>query len=117
MDGLNTIGANNKVAGTGDVFRGSIIRVVSQHTWPFDHGRCIVTGDEITFRRWGSGWRHSRRDGPLRVRKYHAWPLVWQTVVWIDHSDRRRGFVPFRPKALLRSLEAHGWPVDLQPRR
>jgi len=59
----------------------------------------------------------SRSDGPLQVATDHGWPFAWRTVPWIEQSNRRRGFVPFRPKALLRSLEAHGWPVDPWLRR
>ena len=91
--------------------------MVSQYTWPFDHGRCCVTPEVVTFRRGWSTWEHTRSDPRLRVTRYDMSPFVWRTVFWIEHSDRRRGFVVFRSWALLRSLQAHGWPVDLWPRR
>lgn len=94
-------------------FSGSVVVHVTQHMWPFDRGRCSVSQTAVVCRRRRSQWQLSRSDGPVQVTKVRLFPFIVKTVVWIEPPNRL-GFSPFRSKALLRSLEEHGWPLQIR---
>jgi hypothetical protein len=96
-----------------DTFSGSVISHVSEHLWPFDRGRCVISASSILCDRHCAAYGRSRADAPVPVTRYRLFPFIVRTVVWFDIPERR-GFSPWTGRPLVASLERHGWPMAIR---
>lgn len=104
------IGAVSEV----DRFGGSAVCSAWESMWPFNRAKLTITDDWIDCER-ASGRRtvRTRSDAsgsPVTVARYRYVPFLIRTVVWIDPATRD-GFIPYRARAVRRSLESHRWDV------
>lgn len=100
-----------------DEFAGSAVCTAWQHLWPFDRAVLTIAHDWIDCER-PSGRRTFRRreDGAVvTLVPYRYVPFLVRSLIWID-QHQRDGFVPFRARAVRRSLAAHGWEVEPETR-
>lgn len=102
-----------------DEFGGTAVRSVWENSWPFTRARLVISADTIactTPRGRPRAVRNATDDPTVMIIRYRYFPFCVRTVVWIDLTSRA-GFVPYRERAVRRSLDAHGWRLDVRTKR
>lgn len=102
-----------------DEFGGTAVRSVWENSWPFTRARLVISADTITCttpRGRPRAVRDATDGRAVAIIRYRYFPFCVRTVVWIDPTSRV-GFVPYREHAVRRSLDAHGWRLDVRTKR
>ena len=89
-------------------FRGSVVRSRADRG-PGTH-RLVVSPRAVSAHLFLSAPVRLSRDDVVRVTVEPIFPGVWQRVTF-HTADATLMFEPFRPRRLVATLRAYGWPV------